>query len=878
MKRSKLSLFVYVRRRLSLHSARSLLTGSAIALGVAAIFALIMIASAGTQTVSRSIRDDFGPTDISVMLGINGDPTILSERISALPGVFALLEQADQKLDKLPIKKGRSVGMVLRGIDTRSQILGRVYPLGDGRWPKSAGEVTLSSELARISGKKIGDRYRLNTGRRNKNLKVVGLVNDGRKIGGNILFVYASLANIRTIGGHSPNWQEIKVMLDRGADSTRVQRYIQGFGGVEKVTTLNEMLKEIRSGAVLTEGLFGLIGGIALFVGSFLIYTTFSITAAEREREYAIIRALGATRKDLRRLVYIEALIMGVIFSIVGLLLGGGLTFLLLWVARATKVTEGLDFSDLSISVSAVLPALTAGIIVTLISARGSARRAAGVMPAIGIRTSGTSRYPRRRLLIGTILLLCGLAATIYFIFGGAADPEGSMTGGVIGIFAIFFGIVLAMPALISPVLKAGAALLKKWVGIFGRLTALNLLRTPTRSANTTIMILVGTALVIMVAALSASHLANTEKTADRQLRFDLAITEEAEPIGIPTQTLTKIQKLPAVLEVTGFMLATPKVAARPFKPKTDGMGEAITIVGIDPYKFPQISSLLFRDNKPRTWADEATPEVWRKLSGNEVFADPDWAKMENLKVGDYLTLPCADGLRRRFRIAATARTDMMGGRQIELGKVYMSQTNVTKYFSDRVLLNHEVIGNSNLRFESMIKLAPGADPAIVKKRIVRLLKKDSSLKVVTAKNVRADILAQARGPLAFLYLIFGITLIIGLLGVINTVSVGIIERCREISFIRAVGASRRQVKQLVIGETILLTVLGTIFGTLLGAAIAEIFLKMPFGSQIASSLVFPWNTFFIIFAATIAASLAAAVYPVKLATGISVTDPLRYE
>lgn len=877
----KFTLGAYVKRHTSLRSARSVLTGSAIALGVACVFALTTITAAGTRVTTEDMLAGFGGADMSVALRADARMDSIARRISAFKGVRGVVSEADSRPTKLRLESyAWPVMLFVRGVDTQSASLRSVYKLGAGRFPRSIKEAAVSGQLARALNKQLGDTYQIKLGTKRLSFKVVGLVDDGHAPRGGALFVYVPLAHLKEISDQPEAGRELKVVLDRDIQPKRLKERVAKVNGIETVTLVEEIAEDTARGTALAGAMFSILGGIALFVGSFLIYTTFSITAVQREREYAVLRALGATRRRVRRLVYAEALIMAIIFSIVGLFIGGGLAALLLWVAQITKVIQGIEFSDLAVDASAVLPALAAGIIVTLLSALGPARRAARVMPLVTMRVDQEAKKPGKRWMFGAFLALMGVAAVAYFGAKASNDAAASISAGAFGVLAIFVGTSLAMPGLITPLLRLAAAGLKKGFGVVGWLAALNLRRVPSRSGNTTVMVLIGISLVVFIGALSSSAVAGGERIVDHQVQFDLAITRDGygPPTGVPSKILGKIRRIPGVRLVTGFTLANPKLVGRQAKPGTGPGPNQITIAAFEPRDLRRVSGLFFRDEKARRWSKNADRKVWDSLAADGVFVASDWAKMQKLQTGDALKLASPKGRAVAFKVTALVDTFLTGGTQMQAGTVYMSRANADKYFPGRWSLGGIADMGSDLEFEPMIKLAPGADAKAVRSEIKRLIKGQPGLLVLTARQVRERVRFLMEGPSAFLYLIFGVAIIIGLLGVVNTVTIGVLERRREIGLLRAVGASRRQMQRLVIGETLLLAMFGAVLGTALGGLVAAVFAKMLAAGQISFPFVFPWSKALVLLAATLASALAAAVYPARLAGRITVTDALRYE
>jgi putative ABC transport system permease protein len=450
----RFSLWMYVWRHLTSNRLRLWLTGAAIAIGVASISSMLIIANSGMRVMSQP-GNTFGATDIIVRLKAGVDPDEFAAKIKTIPRVTTVLTEKTWPLGTDKIAGKTEIRLMLRGVEHQEGQPDRAYYLKKGRLPSRPGEVALSADFAKVKKLGIGDNYRPKN--IDTNLTIVGLTADGQDVSDGAAFVYVLLTYFNSHFSGAPALGELKILVNSAADQPIVKKDIQRrLSDAGSVLTRQEFQESSAKNALMTEALFGLFGAIALFVGALLIYTTFSLTAAERVREYAILRAIGGRRLHIRRLVYGEALLLGLTFSVIGLVLGAALSYLLLWLSLRTGIISGMSFSDLELRPAIICVSVLSGVAVTWLSALGPARRASRTTPMTGIRVEkeNLNRHPGVSLL-GVGLALIGVLGVVYFCV--TANPEGSADAvfiGAAGVFAVLIGFALAMPIIIRPVLK----------------------------------------------------------------------------------------------------------------------------------------------------------------------------------------------------------------------------------------------------------------------------------------------------------------------------------------------------------------------------------------------------------------------------------------
>jgi putative ABC transport system permease protein len=394
------------------------------------------------------------------------------------------------------------------------------------------------------------------------------------------------------------------------------------------------------------------------------------------------------------------------------------------------------------------------------------------------------------------------------------------------------------------------------------------LARTPARSGHTATMILVGVSLIIGVATISAGAVGGGEQIFKRQVKYDLVISQpEGAPVGVSEETLDKIRGLDGIDAADGFNFID-----------SESGGERLSMAAFEPGEWRHLSSLFFRAG--RGWVTDPGNRTWRALQDGGIFVGSDYAKQRNLRVGDYLSLQTDTDGRARFKIAALVDHFLLGSSQMTSSNmVFMSRATAKTYFSAKTQAGAGALnGGTGTVYELMIKLKSGVDRKTVSAEIKELLDKGTGLELVTDEQVHEHLRRLMRGPDTFIILIFAISIIVGLLGVVNTVAMSVFQRYRELGLLRAVGASAKQLRKMVLLETVLLVLIGVFFGVLLGTVVSAIFVAGIGSIEFAFPFVFPWLQVLILILLVLAAGLAAGLYPARLAVRIPITDALRYE
>jgi putative ABC transport system permease protein len=561
--------------------------------------------------------------------------------------------------------------------------------------------------------------------------------------------------------------------------------------------------------------------GVALVVGIFLIINTFSILVAQRSRELALLRALGASRRQVNRSVLVEAVAVGLVGSTVGLGVGYLLALGLRWIFGLL----GLDLSraDFPVTWQTVAWSYGVGVAVTAIAAILPARRASRIAPMAALRddVAMPEATLRRRVLIGTVMCVVGAVLMAVGLSGESTSTLLALGGGIL---LILVGVTLMSAFLGQPVLLLFGAVYGRVFGTVGRLASQNALRNPRRTGATASALMVGLALMAMVSILGSSASASTDAAVGNVLTSQFIVSNV---VGQPFSPAVaeELRTQDGIAGVTELRSASPELK---------GGGRAWT-VGIDPKAFgiaftiPALAG-SFADLAPGTVAI-AAPE----------------AEDHGFGIGDTVTMKFPAKQIKVRVVAVFASSAALPGEYVVTPDVL------------------EQGGLTPLDAMVFVTKDPGASTSAVRDTIEKVIE---DLPTVTVKDPEGFAAEQKEQVNQFLYLIYGLlglSVIIAILGVVNTLGLSVIERTREIGLLRAVGVTRRQLRTMIRLESVVVAVLGGVLGTLMGVVFGSTMVTALEDEGLTElSVPWPWLGGFLLLAAL--AGVFAAVLPARRA------------
>ncbi len=718
--------------------------------------------------------------------------------------------------------------------------------VAEGRFPRTAGELALDKGTVEKEGFRLGDRISVQGVAARKRFRLVGTTTIGgvSSLGG-AAFATLTLAEAQRMTGKPGRFDAIDVAARAGVDPKVLSadiRRISGPGTVVRTGTqeAKSQSDDIRSNLSFLSTALLAFGGISLFVGAFIIFNTFSITVAQRAREFALLRTLGASRRQVLRSVMGEGLTLGLIGSVAGL----GLGILIASGLRALFKSLGVDLpsSGTVILTRTVVVSIVVGVLVTFVSSLLPAIRATRVPPVAALREgvampeTRSSRlvFPLALLLTGggVVLLVVGL-----FVAGGATSAL-SFTGG--GAALTFLGVALLSPRLVPPIASIVGAPLERVFGLTGRLARENSVRQPGRTATTAAALMVGVALVCFAAIFAAGANKTIADAVDSGLRGQIILQNQAGFGAFTPRAGERIAGLDGVRAVSPVRGATTRV---------QGISGKEGLTGIDPATL----QTTYRIDVVRGDKDAVT-----RLREGQILVESGFAADHGIDLGGTLVLQ-------------TPRRELLTLR-------------VSAFYKDKGRLTGSlIVPNSVLaaRFAAdkdqltLIALDSGADDPVLKRRIDTILEREyPQVNARTAEEFKQDQRDQVKQLLGLIYALLALTVIVALFGIVNTLVLSITERTRELGMLRAIGTSRRQIKSMIRLEALITALIGGVLGLVLGVGLSIIVTRAIDDFSIA----FPVGTLVAVLFASGLAGVLAAILPARRAARLDVLQALAYE
>ncbi|HET9591995.1 MAG TPA: ABC transporter permease [Solirubrobacterales bacterium] len=846
-------------RSLRARPLRSILTTAGIVLGVGMVFGVLILVTTIHSSFEGLFDAIYGRTTVIV----SGKSSVGAVPVSELPkirrvegvkaaegDVFGVVRTVN---DEGAANSGRSsmlfiAGVNMRGYDTAgSEVVA-------GREPRRPREIELEESWAKQQGYEAGDRLRLATPTGRADVTVTGIykLQTSLDLGG-----YGTaampIAGARQLTDQHGTFSEINVVAADGTSAGELKRRIAAVTGpgveVDTPSGKGDQANESLAGLDIVLYFFS---GIALFVGAFLILNSFNMTVLQRMREIGTMRALGASRRRLAGGVVFEALILATIGAGFGLLLGLGLAELL---ASAMRSFFGLPLSALKVEPGAAAIAVVVGLLATLAGALYPALRA-GRIPPIRALTGGRGiEHPPgwRRAIVGLLLFFPGLAIGGLFWFSNQSGGTLSAIVGVGSTMVMFVGMVLLAPFVVMPVIRLLAIPARAVMPAEGRLASDSVRANPLRTSATASALLVTLSVVVVNGVMSQSFVGSISDELDKRFTRDLTVQPAGytEYGGGPGTSIARplrerIADLPEAGTVTPlrsvYMLHLP-VSEEP------GLLEAV-----DPKAWPTVDRSEYEG--------ASTAKAMAGLGAGGAVVGKGYADDTGLEIGDTIPLKGAGGV-RRVPVVATVDTFEASGNTMMVSLRTLKQ--VYGITADSVLA---------------IAAASPADRRLLGTEIHRLLASDypgyEAVSNTKFKQHYEDLINQ---QFAFFNAIIGIAVIVGLLGIINTLSMSVIERTREIGVLRALGGSRWRIRRTMLDESLLISLGGCLAGIFAGLIVGIVWIYSVRASTLVGlNLHIPTGMLIMTAILGVVIGTLAAILPARRAAHLDPLQALTYE
>ncbi|GAB3590994.1 ABC transporter permease [Angustibacter peucedani] len=825
------------------HLVRFLLTTLSVMLGVAFV--------AGTFVLSDSLKATFDQISAGITAGTDvlvrgeavnsgvadsGDlrqPIPLSEAdaIAAVDGVKAVHPDL-QGTAVLVGKDGtavRSGGAPSFGFAFRPD--SESLKLTDGRAPTSAAEVVVEAGTLEKSGWSLGDRAKVVVEGQPLDVTIVGVE---EFVGGSAgqTIVSVDEASARRWFAPDGTVQSMTVRADDGVSQAALRDRVaavlpQGQEAITGTAYADETKSDFADGLGFINTFLLVFAFISLLVGVFIIFNTFSMLVAQRTRELALLRAVGAARAQVVRVVLGEAVVIGLVGGGLGLLAGLGLAkgLQLLVGSFGLEINSGLPVQPSTVAWSFVI-----GIVVTVASAVLPAWRAGRIAPVAAMRDEIAlpEKSLRRRGVIGLAMLVVGAAVMAYGVTQLEGNDAAKVLGG--GAFLAFIGMIVAAPLMSRPVIRALGAPGARFSRTVGKIARDNTLRNPRRTSTTAVSLMIGLALVSAFSVLAATTKASIDKLVDDQVKADFVLSGGNSPFA--NSVADAAGKLPGVAAVVDQGVAPLRIGS------TDTVGSAVSGTGL-----AETVDLVV------TGGDISS------LDRGQVALSTTFADEQHLGVGDTLT--------------ATVGT--LKSQKLTVGAVYEdSQAIGTQVLIPRSLYAKAVPAVYQKSYAAFVKLAPGADADQVRAELTDLVKPQLVVSVQDREEFKQATRGQINQLLGILYGLLGLSVIIAALGIVNTLALSVFERTREIGLLRAVGMTRRQLRRTIGNEAVLTALFGAVLGTALGLTLG-VLLQRVLRDQGLDTLSLPWGQVVATFVLAGVVGLLAALWPAWRASRLDV-------
>ncbi|MFH9350612.1 ABC transporter permease [Kitasatospora sp. NPDC017646] len=843
-------------RNVLAHKGRLLMTALAVMLGTAFVAGTMVF----SDTFGKALRDSNSKSysDIAVQVVDRSAGSGASAKEKSEGGSATLTDETVQQLASLPGAVGaRGVAGGFTGVaDKKGDLIGQVwaakganfapgqdgkdprYPMAEGQGPKSAKEIALDRKTADKAGYKVGDTVRVAANGPVVEAKLTGIftTDDPVVSTGGTLTLFDKATAQQTLlepGRYSSIVLTAKPGTSQDALLAQVESKVSGHQfDVETGAKLQaDEQAQITQGTDSMRTMLLVFAFISLFVGIFIIANTFTMLVAQRTKELALLRAIGASRKQVTRSVLIEALVIGTVSAAAGLLagigIGAGMQSLI------GSLDENMPNGSLVINPLTVVVTLAVGILVTVLSALLPAVRAARIAP-VAAMSSGDQPTSQKSLAvrntIGSVLAGGGLALIGY----GASTGNGSGRLPVgAGTFLALIGVFVLLPLLSRPVVALVGPLLRMLGGTPGKLAQQNAVRNPRRTAATAAALTIGLTLVTGLTVIGTSVGDTIDRAVTKSMKADY-IVSAANGMNLSGQLPAQIAKAP------GVAASSPMTSAYW---KLDGTSKAIT--GLDAAAFQQLAEIKLTSGS----ADA--------LGKGQLLVDQEVAAKSGLTAGSTMTATFPDGSTGPLTVGGVYEKGGM------LGPVLLANSEIAKHDPKPYVADVLVKGKDGATAElkQALKDATGANPVI---------------EVKSKQDVRDDFSQVITFALNLMYGLLGMAVLIAVLGVINTLAMSVFERKREIGMLRAIGLDRRGIKRMVRLESVVISLFGAGIGLLLGCFIAWAINGTLKSSLAGLTTVLPYGQLALFLGLAGLVGLVAAIWPARRAAKLDILASIK--
>jgi len=854
-------------RSVRAHAKQFFLTTFAVVLGVAFLSGTLALRASMSETFSKltssTITSDLYVQGPKIASDDNNDS---SDSTQTQPIDGSLADQIKQ-IDGVEAAKpdAQTTGVLVGANDTPVSNMGAptlFLPLYDkepgrtwaqGHMPQGGGEIALESGALKNSGLKVGDKTHIVIQGQPTEVTVVGE------------FHFESSMASATVVGMDPDWlmpiaapdgkvSDITIDLAKGASldtvKSKVAKVVPDDAQVKtRAELIKEQNKTIESQLGFVQTFLMVFVVVAMFVGSFIIMNSFAMSVRQRVKEFALLRAVGASPGSVFGIVFLQAVVIGIVGSALGVAAGAGL------LAGLAKLLDNMGMPLLEgtgLTAPIIVISLVVGLAVTIIGALLPAREAALTHPVEAMRGVSGSREKSLvlRTIIGGLLLAAGAAAVAAAWVNEDLEQRQLIMG--LGAGGVVLGLLIVSPTLARPVV-AVLGLPFRMLRPSGRLALRNIVHNPRRTANTSGALMVGMALVCAGATLAASFSASTADEIDKSLKADFLVqpaTMSSSNTKLSSEKAKELAAIDGVKETSSYTLYVNAVT------KPDGsQNPAATSLVIDPATYSSAYDI------------RVTSGSLSDLDATHVAVN----KNENLKMGDKVTLTGPNGS-VEATVGAIVDPKGIGGTYFYAPKVAAA---VGSWTSPGTSTDPDHVLDAPLGM--LLTLEDGANLDTVRHKAEDIVADTYQYSVNDASQLSDKVGQRINQMLAVLYGLLGLSIVIAILGIVNTLVLSVSERTREIGLMRAVGLGKTQLAGEIITESVLTSLYGTVLGGATGVVLAAA-LKKILEDQGLTSLSVPWGQMVGMLALSVVVGIIAALWPALRASRLPVLDAIATE
>jgi len=840
---------------------RTLLTALAIVLGVSMISGTYVLTDTITAAFTTIVDHSFQNSDavISGKVAFKNDnsntaevpafPASVLTKVRQLPDVAAAAGGIEDQA-KLLGRDGKVIstgggGSIAASVDPQND--GRFNPLKlvSGKWPVGSGQIAIDKHTADTKQFAVGDTIGVAADQGTRRFEITGIATyaESSSIGSATIAIF-DVPTAQKLFAKVGKFDGIQVAAKNGVTPEKLVSEIRPLlPATAKVKTsaaqTAEAIDDVNGSLGIVQKFLLGFAGIALFVGAFVIANTLSITIAQRVREFATLRTIGGSRRQVLRAVMLEAFVVGTIASLVGLFFGLGIAKGL----NALFVAIGVEFpkGDTVFATRTIIVSLTVGIVVTLLASLRPAIKATRVPPIAAVREGAAlpvTRLSRFGPIASLVTLALGILLLVYGIFASGLPTASRLLALGFGTLILFVGVSLNAKRAVRPLASVLGWPGARFGGTAGTLARENAMRNPSRTAATASALMIGLALITFVAILGAGLRASFGDAVDKLFVADYAVTAENGFDPFTKQAGAAVTLAPGVTAVSPIRGGDARI-----------FGDNTQVSAVQP-------------NLAKTVRIEWTQgsNVPAQLGKDGAFVSKDYAKKHHLKLGSPIavTTPTAQVLHLQLK---GVFDPPKGGSPF--GDVTMSAATFdAHYAAPRDLM-------------ALVNIQGGVTAANTA-RLEKALNAFPDAKIQTASQFKKTQEDDINLTLNVLYGLLGLSVLISIFGVVNTLVLSVFERTRELGMLRAVGMTRRQVRRMIRFEGIITSLIGGALGIVVGVFLAVLTTQALSDQGIV--LAIPWRTMAVFIFGITVVGLLASVLPARRASRLNILKALQYE